>query len=128
MSAVSAAMLLTPGCAPDTGADRPAAADERLRWAAFRSLAARDRLLSCPGSAARIHTMRQADRFTQLKAFAHGKDADRAMWLAENEWNGVSRVAGRGSCGPAEEDYRQALRAFSDSLDVLGARIGEYRP
>lgn len=124
---LSAAVLLAPGCdAPG----QPDAAHEGdpVRRASFRALAARDYLHSCPQGAVRPESERQHDRLAELKQLAAGKGAGRAIWLGENDWAGVARYSDRAPCGPGEPAYRQALAAFSATLDQLAAGIAGHRP
>ena len=121
-----AAILLAPGCSEEKEA-ASASAMEPLRRATFRTLAARDFLASCPGGGARAETLPQVRRFEELKQLANRKQAGRAIWLGENDWAGVARYSDREPCEPGEEAYREALAAFSGSLDELAGRIAEYR-
>jgi hypothetical protein len=123
---LSAAVCLSPGC----GSDGPAAgdSDEPLRRAAFRSLAARDFLLTCPAAAGRRDVAYHSGRYDELKRLAVGKGAGRAIWLGENDWAGVSRFDEREPCEPGVESYRQAVAAYSGALDAMVGRIAEYRP
>ncbi len=122
----SAGMLLAPGC--DRGAVKASAlADEPVRRANFRSLAARDFLLGCTGGATRSETVRQIERFEELGRFARRKGADHALWLGANDWAALAPRSGREPCEPGEEAYGQALAAFSGTLDALGDRIATYR-
>lgn len=123
---VSAAVLLAPSCG---GTGKNAGdADDLLRQASFRSLAARDFLMSCPGSGRRTETIRQTARLEELKQLAARKEAARSVWLGENDWAAVVRYSDREPCRAGEQAFRQALAAFSGTLDVLAARIAEYRP
>jgi hypothetical protein len=127
MTAVSAAILFVPGC---SGGGRTEASDDAngpVRRANFRSLAARDFLLSCPGGAGRIETARQIERHQELTRLAGRKGADRAAWLGENDWAGLARHAGREPCRAGDRDYRQALAAFSATLDAYAARLAEFQ-
>lgn len=122
-----AAMLLAAAC--DRGAEVKASAlaDEPVRRANFRSLAAQDFLLGCTGGATRAETVRQIQRFQELMRFARGKGADHALWLGANDWAALAPRSGREPCEPGEEAYGQALAAFSGTLDTLGDRIATYR-
>jgi hypothetical protein len=124
---ISAALLLAAGCG-DTGSGPSADAMEPVRRATFRSLAARDFLVNCPGGAAQETTALQVRRFEELKQLALRKEAGRAIWLGENDWAGVARYSDREPCQPGDEAYRQALAAFSGTLDELAGRIADYRP
>jgi hypothetical protein len=123
---LSAAALLSSGCGEParTGSgDR----DEPVRRASFRSLAARDFLLTCPAAAAaRRETRYQAGRFEELKQLAIRNGAGQAIWLGENDWAGVSRYADREPCEAGEEPYRQALAAYGGALDRLAGAIAEH--
>ena len=121
---LSAAALLSPGCGGEKAPDGEAA--EPVRRATFRSLAARDFLLTCPGAARRAETARQSERLEQLKQLAIRKDAGRAIWLGEADWAGVSRYRDREPCPPGEEAYGEALAAYSGTLDTLAGRIADY--
>jgi len=122
---LSAAVLLAPGCGGGSPSG-PGAADEPLRRASFRSLAARDFLVTCPGGASRPETIRQIGRLGELKQLAARKQAGHAVWLGENDWAAVARYSDREPCEAGEEAYGQALAAFSGTLDALAARIAEY--
>ena len=95
---VSAAILLAPGCGG--GAENKAAAGDPVRRASFRSLAARDFLLGCPGAAERPTRGEQLERLGELNRFAFEKGAMPSLQLAANDWAGLSRL-----------DTRAALRA-----------------
>jgi len=123
---LSAAVLLAPGCGPSS--ETTPSRDEPVRRANFRSLAARDYLATCPGSALRSETRRQLDRLEELKQLAARKDAGHAIWLGDNDWAGVARYSAREPCPAGEAAYGDALAAFSGTLDVLAARIGAYSP
>ena len=123
---LTAAMLLAPGCG-----ERPAQApsrDEPLRRAGFRSLAARDLVVSCPDAGRRREVAYQAARHEELKQLAARTGAGAAIALGENEWAGVSRHSRRERCASGEAAYRQALAAYSGALDTLAERIAEPRP
>ena len=124
---LSAAVLLSPGCeqAPRPRQDNP---DEPVRRASFRSLAARDFLLSCPSGATRAETANEMARLAELRGLAVRKGAGRAVGLGENDWAGVSRHAPRETCEPGEEAYGEALAAFGGTLDALARRIADYKP
>lgn len=121
---LSAVVLLSPGCGgnPD---EQAGAASEPIRRASFRSLAARDFLVSCPGGSARAETARQVARLDELKAFARRKGAGQSIWLGENDWAAVARHSDREPCQAGEEAFGEALAAFAGSLDELAARIAE---
>jgi len=121
---VSAAVLLAPGCGGAPSADGASA--EPVRRASFRSLAARDFLVTCPGGAARPETLRQGARLEELKQLAIRKSAGQAIWLGENDWTAVARYRDREPCQPGEEAYGQALAAFSATLDELAGRIADH--
>ena len=124
--AITAAVLLAPGC----GSEAPAQKDreEPVRRAAFRSLAARDFLLTCPAGAGRSETGYHTGRYDELKQLALRKGAGQAVWLGENDWAGVSRYGDREPCGAGEESFARALAAYSASLDRLAGAVAEYRP
>ncbi len=121
-----AMMLLVPGCSEH---DRPPVQnkEEPLRRAAFKSLAARDFLMSCPSAADRGETRSQVRRFDELKQLAARKQAAHPLWLGENDWAAISRNAHRQRCGTGDEAYREALSAFAFTLDTLAERIAQYR-
>lgn len=116
----SAAMLLAPGCgdSKEAGEGR-----DPVRRANFRSLVARDVLFSCAGGATRAETVMQVARHEELKQLAHRKGAGRALALGENDWAAVRRYDDRAPCARGEKPYREALAAFSATLDRLAARI-----
>lgn len=123
---VTAAVLLAPACGERAA---PAASrDEPLRRAGFRSLAARDLLISCPEAGSRREVAYQAARHDELKQLAAHSGAGDAVALGENEWAGVTRHSPQETCAPGDEAYRQALAAYSGALDTLAARIAEHRP
>ena len=124
---ISAAMLLVPACGDDADGAKTENGYEPVRRATFRSLAARDFLVNCPGGAARAETGYQVRRLEELKQLAIRKNAGRAIWLGENDWAGVARYSDREPCEGGEEAYRQALAAFSGTLDALAERIADYR-
>jgi hypothetical protein len=122
---VSAAILFAPGCGG--GTENKAAASDPVRRAGYRSLAARDFLLGCPGGPARLETRRQLERMSELNRFAFEKGAMPSLSLAANDWAGLSRLDTRRPCAPGEPAYRAALTDFSARLDQLAASIGDYR-
>ncbi len=124
---LSAAVLLSPGC-DSPAPSRQADADEPVRRASFRSLAARDFLISCPSGAGRAETAREAARLAELRGLAVRKGAGRAVVLGENDWAGMSRYADREACEPGEAAFGEALAAYSGTLDELAGRIADYRP
>lgn len=124
--AITAAVLLAPGCGSDGQASTDT--DEPVRRAAFRSLAARDFLLTCPAGAGRRETRYHAERFEELKQLAVRKGAGNAIWLGENDWVGVARYGDREPCLAGEEAYAQALAAYSAALDRLAGAIADHRP
>lgn len=117
---LSAAVMLGPGCGPDTGAETA----DPVRGAAFRALAARHFLRTCPGAQARPQTHYQERRLQELKQLGLRKDG-RAIALAENDWAGVSSYADRDGCAEGEAAYMAALSRLSASLDQLAARIAD---
>ena len=119
---VSAAILLAPGCGGSS--DNKSAASDPVRRADFRSLAARDFLLRCPGAAQRPATHEQLDRLSELNRFAFEKDAMPSLQLAANDWAGLSRHDTRPPCAPGEAAYRAALADFAARLDELAGSIG----
>ena len=121
-SVVSAAILLAPGCGG--GAENRSAASDPVRRASFRSLAARDFLLRCPGAPQRAETRQQLDRLSELNRFAFEKGAMPSLQLAANDWAGLSRLDRRSPCAPGEAAYRAALGDFAARLDELAAGIG----
>ncbi len=123
---VTAAVLLAPGCG-DRAAPAPSR-DEPLRRAGFRSLAARDFLISCPDAGVRREVAYQVARHDELKQLAAQRGSGRPVALGENEWAGLSRHTRGETCAAGEEAYRRALAAYGGALDTLAARIAEYRP
>ena len=124
-TALSAAVLLAPGCGP-SAAPRQPDREEPVRRAAFRSVAARDFLASCPGASSRPETGYQLMRHAELRQLAARNGAGRAVALGENEWAGLGRYARRRPCEAGEGPYRQALGDFSGALDQLAGRIAEH--
>ena len=124
-TALSAVVLLTPGCGPSTSPRQPDR-EEPVRRASFRSVAARDYLATCPGAAARAETIYQVARHEELRQLAARNGAGRAIALGENEWAGLGRYARRRPCTVGEAPYRQALSEFSGALDTLATRIAEH--
>ena len=122
---VSAAILLAPGCGG--GAENKSATSDPLRRASFRSLAARDFLLGCPGGPGRAETREQLDRLGELTRFADEKGAMPSLQLAANDWAGLSRLDTRPPCAAGEPAYRAALTDFAARLDDLAASIGSYQ-
>jgi hypothetical protein len=123
---LTAAILLAPGCGERS--EPPPSKDEPLRRAGFRSLAARDFLLSCPDAGRRREVAYQAARHEELKQLAARNGAARTVALGENEWAGLSRHTRRETCLAGDEAYRQAVAAYSGALDTLAARLAEPRP
>ena len=119
---VSAAILLAPGCGG--GAENKSAASDPVRRASFRSLAARDFLLRCPGAPQRPATREQLDRLGELNRFAFEKGAMPSLQLAANDWAGLSRLDTRPPCAAGEAAYRAALADFAARLDEFAASIG----
>jgi hypothetical protein len=119
---MSAAILFAPGCGG--GAGNKAAASDPVRRASFRSLAARDFLLGCPGGAERAGTREQLDRLSELNRFAMDKGATSSLQLAANDWDGLSHHVASGRCAPGEAAYRAALTDFAARLDDYAASIG----
>lgn len=124
-SVMSAAILFAPGCGGRP--ENKAAASDPVRRASFRSLAARDFLLSCAGGPERPETHEQMERMNELNRFAFEKGAMPSLQLAANDWAGLSRHDTRGRCPPGEAAYRAALTEFSARLDELAAGIGQVR-
>lgn len=121
---VSAAIFFAPGCGGGAP-DNKAAPSDPVRRASFRSLAARDFLLTCPAGPARLETRRELERLDELNRFAFEKGAMPSLQLAANDWAGLSRLDRRGACAPGEQAYEAALTDFSARLDALAAAIGE---
>ena len=126
-SMVSAAVLLAPGCGGGAP-DRPASHDEPLRRAAFRALAARDYLFTCPAAGSRGEIAAQLARADELNALAARKGASRPMALGQNDWNAVSRYDERERCEIGEAPFLEALAQYDQTLDTLAERIAEYQP
>ena len=120
---VSAAILLAPGCGGGASQNKSTASDP-VRRASFRSFAARDFLLRCPGAPQRPETREQLDRLGELNRFAFEKGAMPSLQLAANDWAGLSRHDARPPCAPGEPAYRAALSDFAARLDELAASIG----
>jgi len=118
-----ATMVAISGC----GSEKMAPPADPLRRASYRSLAARDFLLGCPGAPARAETRAEVARLAELNRFAIEKGATASLQLAANEWAGIAPHDTRARCAPGEAAYRAALADFSRSLDELAAGIGEYR-
>ena len=123
---VSAAILFAPGCGGCSGNGQ--SDSDPLRRASFRTLAARDYLLGCPGGGERLETRRQIERLSELNRFAAEKGALQSLQLAANDWAGLGPHDARTPCAPGEAAYRAALADFSGRLDELAAGIAEYRP
>jgi len=121
-----AAIFLVPSCGSDPRPGPPNPM-EPLRRATFRTLAARDFLASCPAGPERHEVELQVRRFEELKQLALRKRAGRAIWLGENDWAGVARYSDREPCAAGEEEFGQALAAFSGSLDSLAGQIAAFR-
>lgn len=121
----SAAMLLAPGCGSGASKSSPSA-DEPVRRANFRSLAARDFLLTCAGAAMRGETRGAAARHEELKHLGVAAEAGHALALGENDWAGLRRQDRRASCAAGEAPYRAALAAYGRSLDALAARLADH--
>jgi hypothetical protein len=120
---MSAAILFAPGCGGG-GAENKAAPADPVRRASFRSLAARDFLLGCPGGPERAGTREQLDRLNELNRFAMDKGAMPSLQLAANDWAGLSRHFTSARCAPGEAAYRAALAEFAARLDDYAASIG----
>lgn len=120
---LSAAALLSPGCGSGEEQNGTGEANEPLRWATFRVLAARDFLATCPDGVGRPEPIRAAERFDELRRFAARKGAARALWLAENDYGGVARHGGREPCEAGNAAFDKALAALNGALDELGGRI-----
>lgn len=118
-----AALLLAPGCGAAPKAEP--SADEPVRRANFRSLAARDFLLSCTGAAERSETRGATARHEELKQLG-AIQARHALALGENDWAGMSRHDRRSRCGVGETPYRAALAAYGRSLDTLAAGLADH--
>jgi hypothetical protein len=125
-SVVSAAILFAPGCG-ESGENKAAASDP-VRRASFRSLAAKEFLLGCPGAGERPETERQLERLAELNRFADEKGAMPSLQLAANDWAGLGQHDDRAPCAPGEAAYRAALADFSSRLDELAEGIGRYQP
>jgi hypothetical protein len=113
------------GCGRD--ADNRAGNADPVRRASFRSLAARDHLLGCPGQRDRAETRQHLQRLAELNRFAFNKGALRSLQLAENDWRGLAAHDDRPPCAPGEDSYRAALASFGARLDELAAGIREVR-
>lgn len=118
----SAAIMLAPGCG---NPKQPGEGQDPVRRANFRSLAARDFLFSCTGGPARMETAAQVARHEELKQLAYRKGEGQALALGENDWAAVRRYDERERCAPGEQAYREALVAFSATLDRLAASVAE---
>ena len=122
---VSAAILFAPGCGG--GAENKAVPADPVRRASFRSLAARDFLLTCPGGRERLDTRRQLERMDELNRFAFEKGAMPSLQLAANDWAGLSRHDTRRPCAAGDPAYAAALTDFSARLDDFAAEIGRLQ-
>ena len=120
----SAAMLVAPGCG--TAPRSNPGADEPVRRANFRSLVARDFLLTCGGASARRETRTAMARHEELKQLGLGAEAGHALALGENDWIGLRRHARRAPCAAGEAPYRAALAAYGNSLDALAGRLADH--
>lgn len=120
---LSAAVLLSSGCGRGDDRGKSGDAEDPVRLAAFRVLAARDFFATCPGAAGRIELVRAAERFDELKRFAIRKGAGQSLWRAENDYAGLSRHGGREPCAAGDAEFGQALASLNGALDVLGGRI-----
>jgi hypothetical protein len=120
---LSAAVLLSSGCGRGQDQREGSEANEPVRGATSRVLAARDFLATCPGAGGRAELARAAERFDELRRFAIRKGANHALWLAENQYVGVARHGGREPCEAGEVAFGQALAALNGALDELGGRI-----
>lgn len=121
---VSAVLLFAPGCA-DEPQDKAAPADP-VRGANFRSLAAHDFLITCPGGATRRETAAAVRRHAELIQLGMRKDAGHVLALGENDWNALRRHDERAPCAPGEAPYRRALAAYDQALDALAGRIADH--
>jgi hypothetical protein len=122
---VSAALLFAPGCG-ESGQNKQAASDP-VRRANFRSLAAKEFLLGCPGASERPETQRQLERLSELSRFAELKGALLSIQLAANDWASVAPYDDRAPCASGEAAYRAALADFSARLDEFSASLLSYR-
>lgn len=122
-AAAMAAMLLAPGCgsAPKAGPSP----DEPVRRANFRSVAARDFLLSCAGAAARGETRGALARHEELKQLG-AVSSGHALALGENDWAGMKRHDRREGCTAGEAPYRAALAAYGRNLDLLASQLANH--
>jgi hypothetical protein len=120
----SMAVLLAPGCG---GAGKaPTSADEPLRRANFRSVAARDFLIGCSGGAARAETAAAIRRHEELLQLGAAKDAGYVLALGENDWAALRRHDDRAGCAPGEPAWQAAYADYDQTLDLLAARIADY--
>lgn len=122
---LSAAVLLSSGCGRGDDRGQGGDAEDPVRLAAFRVLAARDFFASCPGAAGRIELASANQRFDELRRFAIRKGAGRSLWRAENDYAGLSRHGGREPCGAGDAEFGQALASLNGALDVFGGRVAE---
>lgn len=126
MKATTVGLMVTAlaGCGRDS--DEAGTADP-LRRASYRSLAARDFVLGCPGAPGRVETRREIERLAELHRLALEKGALASLQLAANDWAGIALHDTRARCAPGEAAYRAALGEFSRRLDDLAAGIREHR-
>jgi hypothetical protein len=120
--AVSAVMLLAPGCErrPEPKNSR----EEPVRRAAYRSLLARDLLAACPAGGVPAG---ESARYGELKRLAAQGGAAHAIWLGENDFASVRRFPKGERCGAGEAARAAALDSYSRSLDALAGRVAEFR-
>lgn len=98
-----------------------------MRRAVYRTLVARELLMTCDGGTRRAATLKQDERFAQLKHFAAIKGADHSLWLGQNDWNAVAPVTDRKTCQAGDEAYQAALADYRDHLDRLAGAVAEHR-
>jgi hypothetical protein len=122
----SMAMLMAPGCGGG-GGKAPISADEPLRRANYRSLAARDFLVTCDGGAERSETAAAVRRHEELVQLGGAKDAGYVLALGENDWAAMSRHDDRATCARGEAAWHAAFADYDRALDVLAGRIADYR-
>lgn len=122
----SVVVLLAPGCGQNDG-KAPASADEPLRRANFRSLAARDFLVTCSGGAARAETVAAIRRHEELIQLGAAKDAGHVLALGANDWAAIRRHDDRPRCAAGEAAWRAAFDDYDRTLDALAGRIADYR-
>jgi hypothetical protein len=124
---LSAALLLAPACARRDEAKAPSR-EEPVRRAVYLSLIARDFLGTCPAAAGRGEVAGEGVRYAELRRLAIEKGAGHAVWLGENDHDGLARHDDHDPCQAGEAPYRAALADYGRRLDALAAGAAAFRP